>query len=141
MYEKVAQNYKSTQILTADPAKIVLMLLDGAMNFLERAAVNGDESNFPEKTKYLDKAYNIIIELLASLDYEAGGDIAANLREIYIFLSREIKKADLENDTKKMRECKAVLTNIRDAWAGIAKNNAASEDKTRKMTSTFSSSA
>ncbi|KAA3612142.1 MAG: flagellar export chaperone FliS [Calditrichaeota bacterium] len=117
MYQKNLNNYKSTQILTADPGKIILMLLDGGMSFLLQASEYAEEKAYGEKANLILRTKNIILELLSSLDYENGAEISRNLREIYIFLLGELDRADLGNDVERILKCRDVLGNLRDGWS------------------------
>ncbi|MCA9733174.1 MAG: flagellar export chaperone FliS [Deferribacteres bacterium] len=117
MYQRNLNNYKTTQILTADPGKIILMLLDGSMSFIEQARECAERKEFGEKAHFILRTKNILLELLAALDYENGADIARNLREIYIFLLAELDRADISNDLNSLKKCGEVLTNLRDGWS------------------------
>ncbi len=92
MYQKNLNNYKSTQILTAEPGKIILMLLEGGMSFLLQATECAQRKEYGEKANFILRTKNIILELLTALDYENGADIARNLREIYTFLLEVVVK-------------------------------------------------
>ncbi len=119
MYQKNLKRYRATQILTAEPARLTLMLYDAVLNNMEQAAELAEKKMFPERAEKIIRCNKILMELLASLNFENGGEIAANLREIYVFLLGELKKADLKNDAHLIRQCKAVLSEIREAWSTI----------------------
>ncbi|RME00151.1 MAG: flagellar export chaperone FliS [Calditrichaeota bacterium] len=119
--------YKKTQILTAEPAKIILMLYDGAISFMQQAARAAEQKAYIERANKITRTNNILLELLSSLDFEYGGEIAKNLREIYVFLVKELIKADLENNPETIQQCSQVLETIRDAWITIVNNRANNE--------------
>ncbi len=112
-------HYKSTEILTADPAKIILMLYDGAIAFMHQAAEAAENHNYIERAHKITRANNILLELLSSLNFERGGEIAVNLREIYVFLVKELLKADRENDAQLIRTCSDILNTIREGWQSL----------------------
>lgn len=119
MYSKNLNAYKATQILTADPGKIILMLYDAAIVFLEQAAAYAQERAFEARARKIAKANDIILELLASLDFEAGGEIARNLCDIYAFLVQELLKADAENNHELILKCRQVLVTLNEGWVAI----------------------
>ena len=119
MYQKNLNNYKKTQILTAEPGKIILMLLEGGMTFLLQAADHAEKKSMAKKANLILRTKNIILELLAALNYEKGAEIACNLREIYTFLLGELDRADLNNDIERILKCREVLGNIREGWAAM----------------------
>jgi flagellar secretion chaperone FliS len=106
-------------VAAADPQRLVLMLLDGA---LERIAAAGGAmgNGAPEaKTRLLHRAVSIIDELRASLNLEAGGQLAANLADLYDYASRQLMRANLENRTELLDEVGKLLREIRSAWIQI----------------------
>ncbi len=119
METRQLHDYKATEILTADPAKIILMLYDGAIRFMYQAAEAADEKNHLERASKITRTNNILLELLSSLDMEQGGEIAENLREIYVFLVKELLSADRENDAVRIRRCANVLEEIREGWSSL----------------------
>ncbi len=144
MYQKNLNNYKTTQILTADPGKIILMLLEGGMSFLLQAADHAEKKAYAEKAGLILRTKNIILELLAALDYEKGADLARNLRDIYIFLLGELDRADHQNDIEKIMKCRKVLGNLRDGWADMLEqreSTSSAQPKRQIEALTFSSVA
>ncbi len=125
MYQKSLKRYRTTQILTADPARLTLMLYDAVLTYMEQAAEFAEKKDFPARAEKIIRCNKILMELLASINFEQGGEIAVNLREIYVFLLGELRKADLENDAELIRQCRAVLAEIRDAWNTITQKQAA----------------
>lgn len=141
MYQKNLTQYKTTQILTANPGRIVLMLYDGALSFLEQAAEYASTKAYFDRAKKINKVNNILLELIASLDLEQGGDIAVNLREIYSFLVQELLKADIRNDAAALLKCRNVLVSLRDAWAEIVTKLPKQEAKSQGIPKAYSTVA
>ncbi len=116
-----SQAYKESSVLTAPPELLVVMLYDGALRFLARAAhaLRGEAG--PEAAAHpLNKANAIIDELLATLDHEKGGDVADRLEAIYVFCRRLLAEARVERDADKVDQVSKLLRELRDAWAQIA---------------------
>jgi len=108
--------YNQIDISTSNPLKIVLMLYDGAINFLNRAIQFADEGDIKHKNIYANKARDIIEELNNSLNTEVGEDLAGQLRGLYHFMGRHLMKANWENDTQGMNEVIKMLSSLREAW-------------------------
>jgi flagellar protein FliS len=108
------------------------MLFDGAINFLERASegFNLDdplEFNATINNNIL-KAQAIINELNASLDMDAGGELAANLRRLYEYMDYRLTESNRTKTPEGVREVIQRLGVIRDAWAEmIRRQNAVQE--------------
>ncbi|MFN3245729.1 MAG: flagellar export chaperone FliS, partial [Leptonema sp. (in: bacteria)] len=75
--------YKDTEIQTADQGKLILMLYDGAIRFLNIAIDNMDYRKYDIVNNNIIKAQDIITELMLSLNMDQGGEIAKNLFNIY----------------------------------------------------------
>jgi flagellar protein FliS len=108
--------YNQIDISTSNPLKIVLMLYDGAINFLNRAIRFADKGDIKHKNIYANKTRDIIEELNNSLNTEAGDELARQLRSLYFFMNRHLMKANWADDTKGMQEVVDMLANLREAW-------------------------
>ena len=78
-------HYKKTQIETATPLQLVVMLYDGAIVNAQRAIEAIRSGNVEQKSQAVDKTLAIVGELQATLDMEQGGDIARNLNSLYTY--------------------------------------------------------
>ena len=114
------QAYRSSSVMTASPAQLVVMLYDGAGRFLRQAEIAADECAWRHASDRLDKGDAIVDELLVTLDVEQGGQIAERLQGIYVFCKRLTIEARLERDADKIRRTASLLGGLRDAWAEVA---------------------
>ena len=114
------QAYRSSSVMTASPAQLVVMLYDGAGRFLRQAQIAAEEGAWRHASDRLDKADAIVDELLVTLDAEQGGQIAERLQGIYVFCKRLTIEARLERDVEKIRRTAKLLSDLREAWAEIA---------------------
>ena len=56
---------------------------------------------------------------------EAGGELAANLRDVYAYVSTRLTLANVRNDDRMLEECQRLIEPLRDAWAAIGSRAAA----------------
>ena len=122
MYRNGIQNYRRTNVVTADPKKLVLMCYVGAIDNLKIAKQGIIEKDYERKGKALVKAQDIISELMNSLDFERGGSIATNLDSLYNYMFRRIIHAGIENDIKAFDEVIGMLNELKSAWEEIFYN-------------------
>ncbi|NLG77305.1 MAG: flagellar export chaperone FliS [Xanthomonadaceae bacterium] len=106
-------------VAAADPHKLVVMLIDGAIERIRAAQGCIEHGQMAEKAQLIHRATAIIGELNASLDLSAGGQIAANLSELYDYMIRRLLAATLENKVEMLEEVGTLLHEIRDAWIAI----------------------
>jgi flagellar protein FliS len=109
-----------TGIASASPHKLIVMLYDGALVALLSAKTNIAANNIAAKGSAISKAITIIDNgLRASLDKEAGGEIASNLDALYDYMSRRLLHANLKNDVPAIDEVHGLLADLREAWVAI----------------------
>ncbi len=111
--------YQTTEILTADPGRLILLLYDGALRALREARESLARGQHMEKFECLDRAENIVAELMGCLDEEKGGEIARQLKSLYAYVLKRILDANLKGDEKAIDECLRILGTLRDAWQTI----------------------
>jgi flagellar protein FliS len=109
-----------TGIASASPHKLIVMLYDGALVALLSAKTNIAAGNIAAKGSAISKAISIIDNgLRASLDKNAGGEIATNLDALYDYMSRRLLHANLKNDVTIIDEVHGLLADLRGAWVAI----------------------
>jgi flagellar protein FliS len=116
------RSYKETQIKTATPGKLILMMYDGAIKNLNQALQDMDDEHrrYDSISNSLIKAQDIIAELMISLDFERGGEIAKNLFGLYVFMNRRLLDGNIKKDKTPLEEVKTLLIELRGAWAEAA---------------------
>lgn len=107
-------------VAASDPHRLIVMLLDGAVERISMARGCMQRSETSEKARLIDRAMSIIGELRNSLDLRNGGQIAANLAELYDYMCRRLLLATTENKVELLDEVGTLLREIRSAWVAIA---------------------
>lgn len=111
----------STGVATASPHQLVLMLFDGFDEALAQALGALRSGSVEAKCQAIGRAGRIVDEgLRACLDLKAGGALAADLRELYGYVSLRLVRANLDNDAAGIDECRRLMRPLREAWASIA---------------------
>lgn len=113
--------YKQMEVDTTDPLKLVVMLYEGAISSLKLAIDYIEKKEYEAKYKQLNKAQNIIFELMSSLDHERGGEVASNLNSLYTFMVTRIIEANSTLDTGLLQEIIGLLDNLNSAWKELGK--------------------
>jgi flagellar protein FliS len=110
----------STDIMSADPHKLTSMLFEGALLAIARARHAMNQGQPAAKGQSISKAIAIIGEgLNASLDKEAGGEMARNLSSLYDYMVGRLVHANIKNDASALDEVARLLTELKDAWDSI----------------------
>ncbi len=116
-----AQNaYTRARVNTSTtPLDLIIMLYDGVIEHLGKAAVSMSQRNISQKTYHINKSVSIIEELLSSLNIEEGGQVALNLQSLYAYILRELTVANSSNDVDKIKHIEQLLIELRSAWRQI----------------------
>ncbi|ART81118.1 flagellar export chaperone FliS [Oceanisphaera avium] len=115
-YKSVALDSQKT---VATPYKVVQMLLAGALERLAKARVAIDKEKFAERGELLSATLMIVAELRMALDHDAGGEISANLDNLYEFMMGEIVQANIHDDVDKLETVSRLLREIKEGWDAI----------------------
>lgn len=115
------QQYITTQVATADRLQIVVMLYDGAISFLNQAKERIKVKDAAGKGVLIGRALDIIAELNASLNFQAGGEVARSLFHLYNFMTAHLTKANLNWDLQALEEVLGLLKQLRSSWVEVAK--------------------
>ncbi len=116
------QSYKDTQIRTANQGTLIVMLYDAAIRNVGAAEdmLGQGLRGFEEVSRRVIKAQDIVTELMVSLDFERGGELAGNLFSIYMFVNRQLLDANIRKDVEPLQNARRLLLELRDAWSTIA---------------------
>jgi len=119
MYGNGINAYKQTNVITADPKRLILMCYEGAIGSLKTAREKYISKEYEVKAKAVQKTQNIISELALALDFEKGGEIARNLDSLYNYMLRRITEGDVKGDVKAFDEVILMLEELESAWKEI----------------------
>ena len=115
-----------TQLAGASPHHLVAMLFDGYMEALAQARGAMRAGQIEIKGRAISRALRIIDDgLQGSLNMKEGGKIAADLDDLYTYVSLRLIQANARNDEAGLLECIALIEPISTAWSRIAPNAAA----------------
>lgn len=133
MYKNAHEQYTNMSVTTVDRGKLLLMLYDGCIRFLRHSKAGLEAKDIMKFAKYLSKSQAIIAELMATLDFEKGGDIARDLDRIYDFCLFHLTEANLEKNPEKIARVITVLETITSAYREIIEGNASTAPVTENV--------
>jgi flagellar protein FliS len=111
--------YRNNQVTTAPQKKLIIMLYDGAIRNLKLAEIAMENKDIEKINTHLIKAQDIIMELMTTLNFEAGGDIAKNLYQLYDYMFFRLVRANIDKNIDYVKEVKKYMEELRDAWEQI----------------------
>ena len=112
--------YEETAVTTQNKGRLVVMLYDGAIKFLNQAVKALQAGDLEAKARNIGRASEIILELNTVLDLDAGREVARNLRKLYNFMNSHLNKANISNDVQMIRDVIALLKKLNEGWRTVA---------------------
>lgn len=109
--------YNSNKIMTASPAELTLMLYEGAIKFCNIALVGLEQGSIQKAHDNIMKTQHIIEEFQITLNHDYP--IAKDFDEVYNYLIKRLREANLKKDTKILEEVLGHLRTMRDTWKEV----------------------
>lgn len=120
-YNKAAQLYQKNAVETASPAKLTLMLYDGAVKFSNMAIEAIEADDIEKAHKNIIKVQNIIVEFRSTLDMKYP--VAQDFDNVYDYIYRRLVEANMKKDKEIMVEVLGHIKTMRDTWKEVMRLN------------------
>ncbi|MFT4414401.1 flagellar export chaperone FliS [Fredinandcohnia humi] len=111
------QAYQANSVTTATPGELTLMLYNGCLKFIKLARKAIEENNIQEKNTNLQKAQNIIRELMVTLNMDI--EVSKNMMTLYDYINRQLMEVNLKNDLDILSEVEGYVIEFRDTWKEV----------------------
>ena len=113
-------NYVESEVLTADPIKLVALLYRGAFDAVQAARVALQAGDIRGRSKQITKASCILNELALSLDHSKGPEITRPLVEVYDYMQRCLIEANSQQIEAPLIQVEQLLATLAEAWQSIS---------------------
>ena len=120
MLHQASVAYQTQQIMTAPRVKLVAMLYERAIRALRDCVRAIDAGEIELRFQNVEKASEIIVHLAGTLDTERGGEVAANLSRLYVFMLRRLSDVNLRNDAQAAKDVIGLLEPLAASWRELA---------------------
>jgi flagellar protein FliS len=111
--------YSNSKLMTASPAKLTLMLYDGAIKFTNIAIDAVEKNDYEKANTYIQKTQRIIEEFRATLDFKYP--VAQDFENVYKMLGEKLIYANVKKDADILRAALGNLRTMRDTWEEVMK--------------------
>ena len=102
------------------------MLFDGMMRFMQQSLTAIDEGDIEVAHERLHRTSKILLELLSTLREDKGGDVAHNLKKLYVYCYEKIVIGNLKKDKEMISEVLSIVSNLAEGWKSMESNKAKS---------------
>lgn len=129
-YNQALSAYRETRVRTASQGTLIIILYDEAIKQIGAAVslmdenLKADPSRIEKINKCVVKSQEIITELMASLDMEAGGEISRNLLSLYTYFNQQLLEGNIGKKTEKLLFVKNMMEQLRFAWVEVINTTA-----------------
>lgn len=120
-YNKAAMQYQRNAVQTASPAKLTLMLYDGAVKFANMAIDALEEGNIEKAHNNIVKVQNIIVEFRSTLDMKYP--VAKDFDVVYDYIYRRLVEANMKKDKEILEDALRHIKTMRDTWKEVMRLN------------------
>lgn len=117
--------YQQNSVSIESPAKLIEMLYEGILRFASQAKRYIEAEDIEKKIYYINRTTDIFSELINSLDYDRGGEVAHYLSGLYTHQIKLLAQANIRNDGEKIDTVIRVARGLLDAWREIHGNELA----------------
>ena len=121
MYNSSHDAYLESRVMTADPIELVNLLYQACTQAVREARRHLAEGRILDRSREINKACEIVIELATSLDYERGGEISQRLALLYDYMQRRLLEANMQQSDPPLADVLGLLSTLSEAWSGIRK--------------------
>lgn len=112
--------YVESNVQTATPYQLHLMVIDGAIRFAQAAETALAERKIAEAQRALDLARGHVGQLLVGLDAARFPQVVDKLKALFVFVLRNLVKADLKRDPRLVADSLTILRAHRETWLALA---------------------
>jgi len=108
--------YLRTRVMTATPAELRMMLLDGAVKYACQGREGMAKKDFEAMFNGISACRNIVVELMTSISDDVDRTLADRVRSLYTFLFTELTTASMEKSVPKMDKIIELLEYEAQTW-------------------------
>jgi flagellar protein FliS len=115
-YQTRANAYRENSVLSMSQEELVPLMYQHLLVGLKRAHKQIEERDFEAKAASVEKASGIIYELLSSLDFDEGGEIASRLASLYGYFLKELTEASRTLEASRLEPLIDMVSSLHEAW-------------------------
>lgn len=113
------QNYLATEVHTATPQKLQLMLIDGALRFGQKGRALWHSGQGDAAGEAIIRCQQIVAQLLAGLNRDGQPELARKISSVYLFVLNSLIAAYVNRDEQKLDDALTVLAEERITWQAL----------------------
>jgi flagellar protein FliS len=118
MTQNIHTAYLETQVMTATPQRLRLMLIEGAMRFANQTLQLWEQGDYDAALEPMDRCRAVVAELMASIKSDHS-DVARAVLGNYLFIFRELTESTISKECDRLRGILNVLEIEQQTWQQV----------------------
>ncbi|MEH6940744.1 flagellar export chaperone FliS [Bacillus sp. JJ722] len=115
------KTYEQNAINTVSPGELTIMLYNGCLKFISKAKRAIEENKNEDRNVNIQKAQDIIRELMVTLNMDY--DVSKNMITLYEYILGQLTEANIHSDLNALEEASTLVTEFRDTWKQVIQIN------------------
>ncbi len=125
-YQRQVNAYRQNSVLSSSREELVPLMYEHLLMGLRRASKQIRAKDIEGKATSVEKVTGILYELLASLDFDVGGEIAPRLASLYTYFLKEVQEASRSLQASRLDPLIEMVSTLHEAWVEAAQTSQAS---------------
>jgi flagellar secretion chaperone FliS len=119
MWRNAQDTYLEGKILSADPVELIRLLYQTGVSAVQDARRYLADGKIMERSKAITKAGKVLIQLMAALDHERGGELSQRLASLYSYMLGRLQEANFQQRDEPLAEVLSLLATLAEGWEGV----------------------
>ncbi|MEK4248265.1 flagellar export chaperone FliS [Paenibacillus sp. FSL W7-1287] len=115
------QAYQKNKYETASPHRLITMLYEGAIRYTNQAIKLMHSDDISGSNAAIQRAQDIVYELISCLNFDQGKEIAENLNALYTYTIELYVKGNIEKNINHLEEANGIISELKSAWEQMGK--------------------
>lgn len=111
-----AMSYLRSQVMSATPAELRLLLLDGAIRFAHQGRQGLIDKNYEQSFEGISQCRAIVTELAVGVNRQVDPELCDRVTSVFMFMFGELTEAGLEKDPARVERVIELLEFERETW-------------------------
>jgi flagellar protein FliS len=111
--------YLESRVFSAGPLELVHLLYQAGIQAVRDARHFLGKGDIAERSRSINKACEVLMELNSSLDRDRGGEIAQRLALLYDYMLGRLLDANIQQSDAPLAEVLSLLATLGEAWDGV----------------------
>ncbi len=117
--QQAQRDYLKSRVLSAQPAELVEMLYQIAIQSLKKAIGHLKGGDAMARAGEISRAQEAVNELMHALDHSAGASFTQTLASLYAYVQQQILKGHAGPSEDALQRAIGILNTLQEGWAGV----------------------